>query len=89
VEAGRGFLYDAIRIGASDGPLTPDELDQLHGAAEAMGFARELVAELCAIVAAEQSLRRHRYEIVAVPAFGLDPRSPRPLMSSPGRPHYR
>lgn len=75
--AARGFLYDAVRIGASDGPLNPDELDHLHRAAGVMGISRDLVTELCEVVAAEQSLRRRRYELIVAPALGLDQRHPR------------
>lgn len=70
--AKRGFLYDAIRIGAADGPLTPDELDHLHRAAEVMRISRDLVTELSDVVTAEQSLSR-RYELIVAPAFDLDP----------------
>ena len=75
--AARGLLYDAIRIGASDGPLSPDELDQLHRSAEVLGIPGDVVAELCDVVSAEQSLRRHRYELIVAPVLGLDPRHPR------------
>lgn len=72
--AARGFLYDAIRIGASDGPLTQDDVDHLHRSAEVMGISGDLVTELCEIVTAEQSLRRRRYELIVAPALGLDRR---------------
>jgi len=65
----RGQLYDAIRLCASDGPLTPGELDRVERAADVMGLPRDLVSELHQIVAAEQALRDRRYELIVAPVL--------------------
>ena len=68
-EVVRGFLYDAIRMCCSDGPLTPDELAQLERATDELGFAREELDELCAIVVADAALRRRRFNAIAAPVL--------------------
>lgn len=66
----RGLLYDAIRIGSADGPLTPDELEHVHRAADLMAIPRDLVDELARIVREEQALRTRRYELIVAPVLG-------------------
>jgi len=68
-EVVRGFLSDAIRMCCSDGPLTPDELAQLERATDELGFAREELDELCAIVVADAALRRRRFNAIAAPVL--------------------
>ncbi|MDQ6525253.1 histidine kinase [Nocardioides sp. LHD-245] len=68
-ETVRGMLYDGIRMCASDGPLTPDELSHLERSAATLGIAREELDELCAIVAADAQLRRRRFNAVVVPVL--------------------
>ena len=63
----RGFLYEALRLCAADGPLTPDEVDRVQRGAAAVGIPRETCAELQGIVAAEQALRDRRYELITAP----------------------
>ncbi|HWI05823.1 MAG TPA: ATP-binding protein, partial [Acidimicrobiales bacterium] len=65
----RGFLYEALRACASDGPLTGEELDRLQRGADAMGIPHETFAELHQIVAAEQALRDRRYELITAPVL--------------------
>ena len=65
----RAMLYDALRVCASDGPLTPEELGRVERAADALGIARDVVAELHAIVVAEHALRDRRYELVVAPVL--------------------
>jgi signal transduction histidine kinase len=71
----RSQLYEALRMCASDGPLTSDEVERVHCAADAMGIARSLVDELHEIVVAEHALRGRRYELLVAPvlAQGLPP----------------
>lgn len=63
----RGMVYDALRLCASDGPLTPDELERVQRGADAMGIPRDTVIELHQIVVAEQALRDRRYELITAP----------------------
>ncbi|MGH9024207.1 MAG: hypothetical protein ACRDV9_14095 [Acidimicrobiia bacterium] len=42
----RAILYDTLRMCSSDGPLTDDELECVRGAADNMGVARDVVADL-------------------------------------------
>ncbi len=65
----RGQVYDAIRMCASDGPLTPAELDQLGRGARSLGVPPEVVAELHEIVAAEHALRGRRYALIVAPVL--------------------
>jgi hypothetical protein len=66
------FLYEAIKVCASDGALTPDELDRLRRGADAAGIAPEVVAELHEIVVAEHALRARRYQLITRPMlFGV------------------
>lgn len=75
--AQRGLLYDAVRIGSSDGPLAPGDLDHLHRAAEAMDVPRDVVTELHEIVVAEHALRSRRYELIVAPVLPAPPPPPR------------
>lgn len=74
-QVARGEVYCAIRMCSSDGPLTPDELGRLERSVDALGIAREELAELLAIVAAEDGLRRRRFNAIAAPVLpgGLSP----------------
>ena len=76
----RGFLYEALRVCSSDGPLTVEELDRVQRGADAMGVPRETVTELHQIVIGEQALRDRRYELITAPvlAGNLDAQLPRP-----------
>jgi signal transduction histidine kinase len=65
----RAPLYVAMRACASDGPLTPAELDRLRRGGAAMGVAPEVIRDLEEIVAAEQALQDRRYELIAAPAL--------------------
>jgi signal transduction histidine kinase len=65
----RGFLYEALRVCSSDGPLAPEELNRLRRGADAMGIPRETLAELHQIVIAEQALRDRRYALVTAPVL--------------------
>ncbi|MGH9229123.1 MAG: ATP-binding protein [Acidimicrobiales bacterium] len=65
----RGTLYETLRVCASDGPLTPEELDRLQQGADAMGIPRETFAELHQIVMTEQALRDRRYELITAPVL--------------------
>ena len=57
-----GVVYDALRACAADGTApTPEALDPVLRAADAIGIPRELVADLQEIVIAEQPLRRRRH----------------------------
>lgn len=71
-KAGRGLLYDAMRMCSSDGPLTPRELDALFRAADAMCVPRQEVVDLQQIVLGEHALRQRRYDLITAPV--LDPR---------------
>ena len=68
-EVARGELYSAIRMCSSDGPLTEDECDRLERSTAQLGFAREELDELCAIVAADAGLRRRRFNANAAPVL--------------------
>ena len=68
-ETVRGMLYDAIRMCASDGPLTPEELSHLERSAAELGVTRDELAELRAIVAADAGLRRRRFNAIAAPVL--------------------
>ncbi len=68
----RGSLYETLRACASDGPLTPEELDRVQRGADAMGIARETFAELHQIVTAEQVLRDRRYELIVAPVLPVN-----------------
>ncbi|WP_332642909.1 ATP-binding protein [Aeromicrobium sp.] len=74
-QVARGEVYCAIRMCSSDGPLTPDELNRLERSVDALGIAREELEELLAIVAAEDGLRRRRFNAIAAPVLpgGLSP----------------
>lgn len=65
----RGFLYEALRMCASDGPLTPEELARLQLGAGAMGIPTGTLDELHQIVAAEQALRDRRYALITAPVL--------------------
>lgn len=65
----RGFLYEALRVCASDGPLTSEELDRVQRGAVAMSISQETFAELHEIVIAEQALRDRRYELITAPVL--------------------
>jgi signal transduction histidine kinase len=67
---GAGLLYDGIRIAAADGPLTADEREHLHRAADVMGVPDDVFAELVEIVAADNDRRRRRYELIVKPVLG-------------------
>lgn len=67
--AGRGLLYDAVRMCAADGALTADELGRLRVASDDLGHGPELVEELLALVADERALRRRRYETITAPVL--------------------
>jgi signal transduction histidine kinase len=68
-ETVRGMLYDAIRMCASDGPLTPDELGHLERSADELGVTRDELDELRAIVEADTTLRRRRFNTIAAPVL--------------------
>ena len=68
-EISRGELYNAVRICASDGPLTAEERRHLERGADEMGIPHEVLDEVCAIVAAEGELRRRRFTTIAAPAL--------------------
>lgn len=68
-ETVRGMLYDGIRMCASDGPLTPDELSHLERSAAELGVTRDELDELRAIVVAEAGLRRRRFNTIAAPVL--------------------
>jgi signal transduction histidine kinase len=65
----RGFLYESLRVCASDGPLTSEELDRVQRGAGEMGIPQAIVAELHQIVIAEQALRDRRYELITAPVL--------------------
>ncbi len=65
----RAAVYEALKMCASDGALTPDELDRIRRGADAVGVAPEVVAELRDIAVAEQALRERRYELIARPVL--------------------
>jgi signal transduction histidine kinase len=65
----RGVLYDTLRMCASDGPITPDELDHIRRGAIFAGVPPETVTELHEIVVAEQALRDRRYELIVKPVL--------------------
>jgi len=63
-----GVVYDALRACAADGTApTPEALDPVLRAADAIGIPRELVADLQEIVMAEHALRRRRHALVVAP----------------------
>jgi signal transduction histidine kinase len=65
-----GVVYDALRACAADGTApTPDALDPVLRAADAIGIPRELVADLQEIVMAEHALRRRRHALVVAPTL--------------------
>ncbi len=68
-EISRGELYNAVRMCASDGPLTTEERTRLERSAAELGIAPEVVDEVCAIVMAEAELRRRRFNAIAAPAL--------------------
>lgn len=63
----RSLVYDALRMCSADSPLTPAELDRIEGAAGSIGIAADVVSDLAEIVAADEALRRRRYDVVAAP----------------------
>lgn len=69
---GRGLLYDAIRVCASDGAPTPSEIERVHQAADVMGVPRSVVDELHEIVLGEHALRRRRYELIVAPVLPIN-----------------
>ena len=65
-----GVVYDALRACAADGTApTPEALDPVLRAADAIGITRELVADLQEIVMAEHALRRRRHALVVAPTL--------------------
>lgn len=77
---GRGLLYDAVRVCASDGAPTPVEIERVHHAADAMGVPRSVVDELHEIVLAEHALRRRRYELIVAPVLPVHPDAVQPAV---------
>ena len=67
----RGILYDALRICYVPGTPDPAQLDHVFRAADAIGIARDEVAELQHVVAQERALQRRRSELVVVPVLPL------------------
>ncbi len=65
----RGNLYDALRIRASDGPVSPEELKDIQRMVEPAGVPPEVVTEIYEIIVAEQVLRDRRYELITKPIF--------------------
>lgn len=65
----RANIYEALRVCASDGPLTPAELDRVRQGAHAMGIPHETLAALHQIVTEEGRLRDRRYELIAAPVL--------------------
>jgi signal transduction histidine kinase len=65
-----GIVYDALRACAADGTVpTPEALDPVLRAADAIGIPRDLVADLQEIVMAEHALRRRRHALVVAPTL--------------------
>lgn len=65
----RGFLYEAVRMCSSDGPLTDDEIGRLQRATVALRIPADTFTELHSIVVAEQALRDRRYELITAPVL--------------------
>lgn len=65
----RSVVHDALRILASDGPLTADELERVHEGARRMGVSAEVVEGVREIVEEEAGLRRRRHELISRPMF--------------------
>ncbi|HET6154555.1 MAG TPA: histidine kinase [Marmoricola sp.] len=63
----RGLIYDAIRMCASDGDLTQDELARITRSTEELGIPAATLTELLAITREERALRRRRYEAIPAP----------------------
>jgi len=61
---GRALIYDALRACASDGELSPGELDRIGSTADGLGISRDVVAELEQIVDEEKALRKRRHQII-------------------------
>lgn len=65
----RAMIFDALRMCGSDGPLTEEELARILDAAGRIGVSRDVVAQLRAVIADANALRRRRYELVSGPMF--------------------
>lgn len=65
----RAVVHDALRIRASDGPLTPEEIERVHVGARRMRVSADVVEDVRRIVLDEIALRRRRYELISRPMF--------------------
>lgn len=54
----RAVVHDALRICASDGPLTTEEIERVRDGARRMGVSRDIVDGVQQIVLDEAALRR-------------------------------
>ncbi|HZP14793.1 MAG TPA: ATP-binding protein [Nocardioides sp.] len=65
----RAAVHDALRICASDGPLTADEVERVHEGARRMGVPPDVVEGVRRIVLDEIALRSRRYDLISRPMF--------------------
>jgi signal transduction histidine kinase len=72
----RALVYDALRLCASDGPLSLTELDRVHHAANVLGIGRDVVAALHQIVIEEHALQIRRGDLIMAPILARSPLVP-------------